>query len=91
MLFQMETRNLSHLAHERYLRPRETTHNIQQIGTLPVDSKQLYLETSNDPLLSKVLRYTKEGWPQEVDAQLCPFFRRKLEITNRVWLSNVGY
>lgn len=25
--------------------------------------------------------YTKEGWPQQVDAQLHPFFRRKLEIT----------
>ena len=35
--------------------------NIQQIGTLPVDSKQLHLETSDDPLLSKVLRYTKKG------------------------------
>ena len=28
-----------------------------------------------------MLRYTKEGWPQEVDAELCPFCRRKLEIT----------
>ena len=55
--------------------------NIQQIGTLPVDPKQIHLETSNDPLLSKVLMYTKEGWPQEIDAQLHPFFRRKLEIT----------
>jgi len=55
--------------------------NIQQIGTLPVDPKQLRLETSNDPLLSKVLLYTKEGWPEDVDTQLRPFFRRKLEIT----------
>ena len=38
-----------------------TLFNIQQIGTLPVHAKQLRQETSNDPLLSKVLLYTKEG------------------------------
>ncbi len=55
--------------------------NIQQITTLPVDPKQLRLEMSNDLVLSKVLIYTKEGWPQDVDTQLHPFFRRKLELT----------
>ena len=58
-----------------------TLFNIQQIGTLPVQAKQLRQETANDPLLSKVLLYTKEGWPREVDAQLQPFSRRKLELT----------
>ena len=47
--------------------------NIQQIGTLSVGLKQLSLETLNDPLLSKVLMYTKEGWPEDVDTQLYPF------------------
>ena len=37
---------------------------------------QLRLETSTG-----VQRYTKEGWPQDVDAELHPFFRRTLEIT----------
>ena len=54
-----------------------TMFNIQQIGTLPVRAKQLHQETANDPLLFKVLLYTKEGWPREVDAQLQPFSRRK--------------
>ena len=58
-----------------------TLFNAQQIGTLPVQAKQLCQETANDPLLSKVLLYTKEGWPREVDAQLLPFSRRKLELT----------
>ena len=44
--------------------------NIPQIATLPVDPKQLRLETSNDSILSRVLRYTKEGWPQDVNADL---------------------
>ena len=66
--------------------------NIQQIATLPVDPKQLRLETSNDSILSRVLRYTKEGWPQDMNAELRPFFRCKLEITiELVWLFNVGY
>ena len=55
--------------------------NVQQIGTLPVQAKQLLQETENDPLLSKVLLYTKESWPRQVDAQLLPFSRRKLELT----------
>ena len=57
---------------------------IQQMGTLSVDPKQLRFETANDPVLSRILRYTKEGWQQEVDVELCPFFR------HRVWLFNVG-
>ena len=58
-----------------------TLFNVQQIGTLSVQAKQLCQETANDPLLSKVLLYTKEGWPQEIDAQLLPFSRCKLELT----------
>ena len=55
--------------------------NIQQIATLPVDLKQLLLETSNDSVLSRGLRYINQGWPQDVNAELCPFFICKLEIT----------
>jgi len=61
--------------------------NFQQIGILPVDSKQLHVEISKDPILSKVQIYTKEGWPEDVDAQLRPFFRRRLGM----WMFNVGY
>ena len=55
--------------------------NTQQIATVLVDPKQLHLEASNDPVLSKLLIYTKEGWRQDFDAQLRLFFRRKLELT----------
>ena len=41
-----------------------TLFNIQQMGTLLLHVKQLHQETSYDPLLSKVLLYTKEGWPK---------------------------
>ena len=42
--------------------------NIQQTVTLPVQAKQLRQKTANDPLLSKVLLYTKEGWPCTITA-----------------------
>ena len=32
-------------------------------------------------LLTKVMRYTKYGWPSTVHHQLKPFFNRKTELT----------
>ena len=55
--------------------------NVQQIGTLPVTPQQLRAETVKDPLLSKVLRYTKDGWPHKISEDLHPFYRRRLELT----------
>ena len=55
--------------------------NVQQIGILPVTPQQLRSETAKDPLLSKVLLYTKNGWPHTFSEDLRPFYRRRLEIT----------
>ena len=55
--------------------------NVQQIGTLPVIPQQLRSETAKDPLLSKVVLYTKNGWPHTFNEDLCPFYRCRLEIT----------
>ena len=49
--------------------------NVQQIGTLPVTLQQLRAETAKDPLLSKVLLYTKNGWPHKFSDDLQPFYR----------------
>ena len=38
-------------------------------------------ETKKDLLLSKVLRYTMQGWPSEVESELLPFFKKRLEIS----------
>ena len=40
--------------------------NICQIESLPLTSGQLKQATRTDPILSKVLMFTKAGWPMQV-------------------------
>ena len=54
--------------------------NIAQVDALPVQASQVMSATRRDPLLSKVLRYARTGWPAEVPNELCPFWRRREEI-----------
>ena len=53
--------------------------NVAQIDTLPVTAKQLKATTHHDPLLSKVLLYTKCGWPSTVPEVLQSYWKRRLE------------
>ena len=55
--------------------------NIAQIETLPVTFQQIQGATRNDPILSKVLHYTKNGWPHQVPDTLKPFSTRHHELT----------
>ena len=34
-----------------------------------------------DPVLTKLLNYTQNGWPSSIGPELKPFFDRRLEIT----------
>ena len=52
--------------------------SVRQIKAFPVTSIQL---TSYDPILSKVLQYTKQGWPDKVDEPLKPYWNRRAELT----------
>ena len=45
-----------------------------QVGTNELRSRK-------DPILSKVLRYTKSGWPATVPDELKPFYLRRMELT----------
>ncbi|XP_023248186.1 uncharacterized protein K02A2.6-like [Copidosoma floridanum] len=47
---------------------------------LPVDSKQIAKYTRTDLMLSKVYRYVKYGWPDEVDESVKPFASRAHEL-----------
>ena len=49
---------------------------VRQIEALPITSAQLKHVMRRDPLLSKVLRYTKQGWPDEVEETLKPYWNR---------------
>ena len=55
--------------------------NISQIESIPGTSAQLRRATCRDVLLSKVLKYTKRGWPTEVKEPLRPFWNRRDELT----------
>ena len=55
--------------------------NLVHVSALPVTSRDLSKETKKDLLLSKVLRYTIQGWPSKVDSELLLFFKKRLEIS----------
>ncbi len=55
--------------------------NISQLQSLPVTCKNLRQATKNDPCLSKVLRYTRQGWPSQIPSDLKPFYNRKDQIS----------
>ena len=43
--------------------PAETVHLMQFVDASPVTAENIRLLTARDPVLSAVLRYTREGWP----------------------------
>ena len=44
--------------------------NMTQIDSLPILSSQLERATSYDPVLSKVIQYTGQGWPAAIPDEL---------------------
>ena len=46
--------------------PETDNFAVWQIETLPITSAQLKCVTGHDPILSKVLWYTEQGWPDKV-------------------------
>lgn len=61
--------------------PESSILNIAQIDCLPVTSAQVQQVTQVDPVLNKVLNYTKWGWPASVPEVLKPFQNRYTELT----------
>ena len=55
--------------------------NIAQMESLPVTCQQVQTATRNDPLLSKILLFTKQGWPTQVQDEYKPFFVRRQELS----------
>ena len=50
-----------------------TVFNIAQIESLPITAMQIEQATRTDRVLSKVLRYTKSGWPSKEEDVLKPY------------------
>ena len=61
--------------------PDSRIFNISQMESLPVTVRQLRAATGSDPVLSKVFRYVRSGWPREIPAYLQPYSNRRNELT----------
>ena len=61
--------------------PETDIFTVRQIEALPITSAQLKRVTGCDPILSKVLQYIKQGWPDEVEETLKPYWNRRTELT----------
>ena len=61
-----------------------TMTHIFHVDVLPCTHEQIRKWTRNDPVLSRVIRFTLDGWPSQIteaDEELKPFFHRRSEIT----------
>ena len=61
--------------------PGEAVVVMEHLDTTPVAAKQVRLWTQHDPVLSKVLQFVLQGWPEQVAPELKPFFRRRNELS----------
>ena len=66
---------------EKQLECGASVYNLQQIEALPLKPRDLQHATAKDPVLSTVLRYTREGWPRELPVMLKPYAQCRLEIS----------
>ena len=55
--------------------------NILQIQALPVNSTHIQRANRRELILSKILVYTRKGWPSTVPDEFKPFHCRKHELT----------
>eukprot|EP00731_Ephydatia_muelleri_P002173 Em0001g2173a len=55
--------------------------NVGQIEALPVTAMQLRKVTRQDPILSKVVTFTRNGWPSIVPENLKSYWTRRNELT----------
>ena len=56
---------------------------VGQIQALPVTSERLETVTRQDPILSRVHQYTREGWPSSTPDEFKPYRDRQLELTTQ--------
>jgi len=54
---------------------------VSLIEVLPVNADMIRQTTQRDPVLSRVMENTKQGWPTVSEKELEPFQRRKDELT----------
>lgn len=58
-----------------------TLFNMSQIEALPLMCQEIETASRNDPILSKIIQFTKCGWPDKVPEVLKPYQSREAELT----------
>ncbi|CAC5380501.1 Uncharacterized protein K02A2.6 [Mytilus coruscus] len=62
--------------------PGEMILLTENMDLTPVTSRQIKSWTRKDPILSRVMNYVLQGWPESIaDDDLRPYFTRKLELS----------
>ena len=56
--------------------PPELVLLMEQMAELPVTAEQIATLTRRDPLLFPMLQCLQQGWPEQCDAKLTPYFSR---------------
>lgn len=51
--------------------------NMRQTDTLPVHASEV---TRRDPILSKAMKFIKQGWPHKVSEAIVPYWRKQNEL-----------
>ena len=53
----------------------------QQFEEIQVSTKQIAESIHKNPLLAKILRCVKTGWPEEISAEQRPYYQYREELT----------
>ena len=61
--------------------PPELVLLTEQLAELPVTAEQIASFTRRDPSLFPVLQCLQEGWPEQCDATLTPYFSKRNELS----------
>ena len=61
--------------------PSELVLLLEHLLDYPFIANHIQCWTRNDSVLSRVLEFVRRGWPEEVQAELKPFFSRKEELS----------
>ena len=76
MVLQLSLKNAASLEYF----PDAANFNIAQIDALPVTAAELETATCKDSMLSKVLYYTRTGWPNVINEPFKLYWYRCLEL-----------
>ena len=68
-------------AEEDTLTQAASLFNLQQIERLPIKADKIAQLTTTDPVLSKVITFLQQGWPNAIHKELKPYYIRRHELT----------